>query len=63
MAQRGRLWNRGMVVFVSLLLLVGGCKPQAQEPIRVGLSINLSGQGGEAAGHIRNGALLAVEEV
>lgn len=39
-----------------------GCNRRS-EPIKIGMSINLSGLGGAACEHIRDGALLAVEEV
>lgn len=62
---RVRYWLRGIGVVGGLVLLLAGgaCKPRAPEPIRLGLAINLSGQGGEAGEHIRDGALLAVDEV
>lgn len=44
------------VVFLSL-----SCRQQ--QPIKVGLSINISGIGGAAGEDIRDGALLAVEEI
>ena len=44
-------------------VLLEACDRQSKEPIKIGLSINLSGRGGEAGEHIRNGALLAVDEV
>lgn len=47
---------------VFLLVLFSSCD-QRQAPIKIGLSINLSGRGGEAGEHIRDGALLAVEHV
>ena len=46
-----------------LVLLVLGACDKEQPPIKIGLSINLSGRGGEAGEHIRDGALLAVEDV
>ncbi|MEW6500287.1 MAG: ABC transporter substrate-binding protein [Thermodesulfobacteriota bacterium] len=65
MAQGRWRWHRGVTVFVLLVLAAGAasCRPGAQEPIRLGLAINLSGQGGEAGEHIRAGSLLAVEEI
>lgn len=36
---------------------------QQQPPIKLGLAINLSGRGGEAGEHIRDGALLAIEDI
>lgn len=60
-----RIWIRGLAVFLALSVFwgIGACKPQAQKPIRLGLAINLSGEGGAAGEHIRDGALLAVDEV
>lgn len=46
--------------FFSLSFL--SCNQQ-HAPIKIGLAINLSGRGGEAGEHIRDGALLAIEEV
>lgn len=45
----------------SILLFLLSC--QQQSPIKIGLSINLSGRGGAAGEHIRDGALLAVDEI
>ncbi len=47
--------------FLALFLLFS-CQQQ-QPPIKVGLSINLSGRGGAAGEHIRDGALLAVDDI
>lgn len=64
----GRSMNKwqysiGSLVFlVASLLCVYSCTRQ-QPPIKIGLSINLSGLGGAAGEHIRDGALLAVDEV
>lgn len=52
-----------LLILTILLVLSGVSCQQAQEPIKIGLSINLSGRGGEAGEHIRDGALLAIEEV
>jgi branched-chain amino acid transport system substrate-binding protein len=57
------LWIFLLLLLTSLSILLGACNPQPKEPIKIGLSINLSGRGGEAGEHIRNGALLAVDEV
>ncbi len=55
---------RGLVLAAAALcLLLPGCRREAKEPIKIGLAINLSGRGGDAGEHIRNGALLAVEEI
>ena len=48
---------------VVLVVSVSSCERQQPEPIKIGLSINLSGRGGAAGEHIRDGALLAVDEV
>ncbi len=48
--------------FLFLILPLSSCEQQ-QAPIKIGLSINLSGRGGEAGEQIRDGALLAVEAV
>ncbi|MBA3005845.1 MAG: ABC transporter substrate-binding protein [Proteobacteria bacterium] len=57
------LWYLLLLLPTSLSVLLGACNPQPEEPIKIGLSINLSGSGGEAGEHIRNGALLAVDEI
>ncbi len=46
----------------AVSLLVAGCR-QARKPIKIGLAVTLSGTGGGAGEHIRDGAQLAVEEV
>lgn len=57
------LMKRLFVLFEVLLLLgLVGCE-QRKEPIKIGLAINLSGRGGAAGEHIRDGALLAVDEI
>lgn len=48
-------------LFCCICLLVS-CE-QRQEPVKIGFSINLSGRGGTAGEHIRDGALLAVDEI
>jgi len=50
------------IVFFLLSVLLGSCK-RTPEPINIGLAINLSGRGGMAGEHIRDGALLAAREV
>ncbi|MBN2231958.1 MAG: ABC transporter substrate-binding protein [Deltaproteobacteria bacterium] len=45
-----------------LLVFVNACSGPP-EPIIIGLAVNLSGIGGEAGEHIRDGALLAVDDV
>lgn len=57
------LWTFLLLVTTSLFVLLGACSHPPEEPIKIGLSINLSGRGGEAGEHIRNGAQLAVDEV
>lgn len=52
-----------LLIAINLSVLLGACRPQQKEAIKLGLSINLSGRGGEAGEHIRNGALLAVDEI
>lgn len=61
--QTALVWIFLLLLPASLSVLLSACNPQPQEPIKIGLSINLSGRGGEAGEHIRNGALLAVDEV
>jgi branched-chain amino acid transport system substrate-binding protein len=56
------------MVGLLLLILLGSAvgwmmRPMAPPPIRLGLALNLSGHGGTAGEYIREGALLAVEEV
>lgn len=51
-----------VVVFFLLAVLVSACKLPV-EPVKLGLAINLSGRGGMAGEHIRDGALLAVRVV
>lgn len=36
---------------------------EKREPVKIGLSINLSGRGGAAGDYIRDGAMIAVEEI
>jgi len=59
---RERPLFRLILALICFSLLVGGCNRQ-QEPLKIGLAINLSGRGGAAGEHIRDGALLAVEEI
>lgn len=46
---------------ITLLCLVS-CESR-KPPLRIGLSVNLSGRGGTAGEYIRDGAMLAVEEI
>ncbi len=58
--------HRGFFSILSFsclfVLLLSSCNNR-QQPIKIGMSINLSGRGGEAGEDIRDGALLAVEKV
>lgn len=50
--------------FLVFIFLFSSCTTNQQPaPIKIGLSINLSGRGGEAGEHIRDGALLAVAKI
>ena len=51
-----------LIWLVAALLFAAACT-QKKEPIKIGLSVNLSGKGGTAGEYIREGAMLAVEEV
>lgn len=54
-----------IVVILAIILQVswlGGCTRE-KEPIKIGLSINLSGRGGTAGEYIRDGAMLAVADI
>jgi len=53
---------RSIPVLIVFLLFLAGCNRQ-QSSIKIGLAINLSGRGGNAGEHIRDGALLAIEEI
>ncbi|MDJ0806936.1 MAG: ABC transporter substrate-binding protein [Gammaproteobacteria bacterium] len=61
-----KLRGIGGLLLLGLIILLTAYwhwpRPQA-EPIRLGLAVNLSGHGGTAGEYIREGALLAVEEV
>jgi len=63
MNQRRSLFS---IVIVSLIISqiawLGACD-RKKEPIKIGLSINLSGRGGTAGEYIRDGAMLAVSEI
>jgi branched-chain amino acid transport system substrate-binding protein len=49
-------------LIVSQIAWFGACD-RKKEPIKIGLSINLSGRGGTAGEYIRAGAMLAVAEI
>jgi branched-chain amino acid transport system substrate-binding protein len=51
------------LVSIIILLCFSSCKQPPQPPIKIGLSANLSGTGGTAGEHIRDGALLAVDHI
>lgn len=51
-----------LLLLIISLLLFSGCT-KSPKPIKIGLSINLSGRGGTAGEYIRDGALLAVDEI
>jgi len=49
------------ILFLTVFLLMA-CA-EKKEPVKIGLSINLSGRGGAAGDYIRDGAMIAVEEI
>ena len=51
-----------IVLFVLFFLLLFSCERHT-EPLEIGLSVNLSGTGGAAGEHVRNGVQLAVREI
>ncbi len=59
--QRGALLLL-LILLISQILFLAGCD-RRKEPIKIGLSINLSGHGGTAGEYIRDGAMLAVEDI
>ncbi len=58
-------WPALLVALVAVLGLLYALlqQPAQPEPVRIGLSINLTGHGGTAGEYIREGAMLAVQEV
>ena len=50
------------VAIILSCILLCSCE-RTQPPIKIGLSVNLSGTGGSAGEHVRNGALLAVSDI
>lgn len=54
------LW---ILLFLFAVIFLISCERAAQEPFKIGLAVNLSGCGGAAGADIRNGAMLAVEEI
>jgi len=57
--------KRFFLFFLFPLCIITGIShcSSPRQPIKIGLAINLSGRGGAAGEHIRNGAMLAVEEI
>ncbi len=51
------------IPLLSVLLFSPGCNIHRDVPIKIGLSVNLSGEGGAPSEDIRDGALLAVDEI
>jgi branched-chain amino acid transport system substrate-binding protein len=51
-----------LILIALPILWLGACE-QRKEPVKIGLSINLSGRGGTAGEYVRDGAMLAVEEI
>lgn len=60
MSGRFLIWIFLVLCFIPVFL--GGCD-RTKEPVKIGLSVNLSGVGGDAGEHIRDGALLAVDDI
>lgn len=61
---RIRLQSVGKILLLNLLVsMLAACDAPPAEPVKIGLSINLSGRGGMAGEHIRDGAMLAVRQV
>lgn len=52
-----------IVILVLYQFTIFSSCTKNMDPIKIGLSINLSGVGGTAGEHIRNGAMLAVEKI
>ncbi len=48
---------------LSLIVFLLMACAEKKEPVKIGLSINLSGRGGAAGDYIRDGAMIAVEEI
>jgi len=59
------LWQYCVAIFAFLVFsLLPGCRSRIDSPpIKIGLAINLSGRGGLAGEDIRDGALLATEQI
>ena len=59
--------KRSILIIVLCLVIyqifwLGACDSK-KEPIKIGLSVNLSGRGGTAGEYIREGAMIAAEEI
>jgi branched-chain amino acid transport system substrate-binding protein len=53
----------GILAIIILCTFILPSCDNTKQPIRIGLSINLSGTGGAAGEHVRNGVLLAVNDI
>jgi branched-chain amino acid transport system substrate-binding protein len=53
---------RNSIILSLTVFLLMACTGE-KEPVKIGLSINLSGRGGAAGDYIRDGAMIAVEEI
>ncbi len=63
MASEVRAWKTLIAALIAVELFgLAGCLGK-KEPIKIGLAINLSGRGGTAGEYIRDGSMLAVEEI
>lgn len=51
-----------LISSIIFLMSLTSCDQQ-KDPIKIGMAINLSGRGGEAGEHIRDGALLAIKNI
>ncbi|MCB2182186.1 MAG: ABC transporter substrate-binding protein [Desulfobulbaceae bacterium] len=51
------------ILLLLIALFLASCSQSPPEPIKLGLSINLSGRGGSAGEQIRDGAMLATREI
>ncbi|MGV1098540.1 ABC transporter substrate-binding protein [Thiovibrio sp. JS02] len=60
---RQRAAKVGFTLVVLLVVAAIAACGRVEEPIRIGLAINLSGRGGTAGEYIRDGALLAVDDI
>lgn len=51
-----------LIIISTCLVFLLSCD-RSKPPVRLGLSVNLSGMGGADGEHVRNGALLAVDDI